>query len=63
MKAFWDVAAHNLGEANRRFRGEYCLYNQEELVYAPLKRRSTSKRLHGAICQKAVSILLVAART
>jgi hypothetical protein len=33
------------------------------MEYAPLKRRSTSTRLHGAISQKAVIFTLAAART
>jgi len=53
IRAFWDVAPCSLG-VDRRFRGAYCLHHQgvdRWRQYAPLKRRSTSTRLHGATSQ------------
>jgi hypothetical protein len=46
---FWDIAPCSLDETDRGFRGAYCLHYQS----APLKRRSTSTTLHGAIFQTA----------
>jgi hypothetical protein len=49
ITAFWDIAPWSLVEVDRYFRGAYYLHH-----HRPLKRRSTSTRLHGAIFQKAV---------
>jgi hypothetical protein len=59
MTAFWDIAPCSLVEVDRRFRGAYCLHHQDDelialMIIAPLKRRSISTTLHGAIFQKAV---------
>jgi hypothetical protein len=58
--AFWDIAPCRLAETVRRFRGVHCLHHQGDersASYPPLKRRSTSIRLHGAVSQKAVPSL------
>jgi hypothetical protein len=44
---FWDIAPCSLVHVDRRFRFAYC-------PHEPLKRRSTSARLDGAIYQKVV---------
>jgi hypothetical protein len=48
-RAFWDIAPCSL-VVDRRFIGAYCLHHQA----APLKRRCTTARLHGAVSQKAL---------
>jgi hypothetical protein len=50
MTAFWDVASCGLVEEHRRFNSLPWWWRQ----YAPLKRRSSSARLHGAVFHKAV---------
>jgi hypothetical protein len=55
-----------VSEVDRRFRGAYCLnyqihYRSGDGGYAPQKRRSNSKRLHGATFQKAVIFIYNAA--
>jgi hypothetical protein len=59
MTAFWDIAACSLVEVGRRFRGAYYLHNlialmMDGVAYAPLKRQSTSTRLHAAISQAVI---------
>jgi hypothetical protein len=55
LRALWDTAPCSLIEVDRRFRYAYCLQPLGvSSQYVPLKRRSTSMRLHGAISQKAV---------
>jgi hypothetical protein len=55
---FCDMEPYSLFEVNRRFRDVYCIHkgrlSRGWRQYALLKRRSTSKRLHGATSQKAV---------
>jgi hypothetical protein len=58
MMALWDIASCNLIEVDQSFRGAYCFHQ-----YAPLKHKSTSLRLHGAISQKAVIFILATVRT
>jgi hypothetical protein len=64
MAAFWDLALCSL-VVDRRFRGAYCLYHQDDdsLQFALLKRQSISMRLHSAISQKAVLFTFAAVRT
>jgi hypothetical protein len=57
-RAFWDITQCRLG-GDRRFRGTYSptIKSMNHLMlkqYAPLKRRSSPMRLHGAISQKAL---------
>jgi hypothetical protein len=72
MAVFCNVASRNLDETNRRFRGVYYLHYQGDESSpiirdsggrTPLKRRSTSTRLHGALSQKAVIFTLPDVRT
>jgi hypothetical protein len=52
MIALWDTAPCSLIEVDRGFWDEYRLNHQDDddgRQNAPLKRRSTSTRLHGAI--------------
>jgi hypothetical protein len=49
MAALWD---YSLTDIDRRFRSVYCPHHQGDEW--PLKRRSTSTRLHGSISQEAV---------
>jgi hypothetical protein len=52
-KALWDVAPSSLVEADRRFRGGYCLHHQgdESLSHRPDDGACT--RLHRAVSHKA----------
>jgi hypothetical protein len=59
MTAFSDIALCSLVEVDRRFRGGYFIMSDN----VPLKRRSASTRLHGAVSQKAVIFVLAAVRT
>jgi hypothetical protein len=61
ITVFWDIAPCSLVEGDWRLRGACCLHHQglHSLPswwrqYTPLKRCSTSMRLHGAVSQKAV---------
>jgi hypothetical protein len=61
MTAVWDIALCILVEVDRRFTGAYCLHRygddhrpDDGGSDAPLKRRSTSTRLHDSIFQNAV---------
>jgi hypothetical protein len=57
MTAFWDIAPCGLVEADRRFRGAYCLHHQDDddgRTNLPLERRFTCTRLRGTTSQKAV---------
>jgi hypothetical protein len=58
--ACWEIAPCNILVVDRRFRGVYYLHYQGDgwRQYAPLKRRSTTRRLHGAIPQKVIIFLL-----
>jgi hypothetical protein len=64
MRDFWDVALCSLVEIDRRLRDVYCLYHQGLGIRldAPLKRLSTSTRLHSSISQKAVVFMIPAVR-
>jgi hypothetical protein len=61
----WDPCGILRRLVYRCFRDSYCLHHQDDddsslwwwMQYEPLKRRSTSTRLHGAISQKAVIFL------
>jgi hypothetical protein len=57
---FWNVAVCCLVESDRRFRDAYCHHQDDELIEAPLKRRSSSTRQHGATTQKAVVFTIAA---
>jgi hypothetical protein len=62
MTAFWDVALCSLIKVHQCFKGAYYFHHQDDSGSStPLKHRSTSTRIHGAISQKAVifSVLLV----
>jgi hypothetical protein len=61
MRAFWDIAQYSLVEVDWCFRGVYCLHHQgDEWVfwwwreYVPDQYRSTSRRLHSVMVQKAL---------
>jgi hypothetical protein len=62
IRAFRDIALCSLIVVYRRFRGAYCLHllSNESIPWwwrqhAPLKRRSSTTRLQGAISQKALT--------
>jgi hypothetical protein len=59
IRTFWDVAPCSFFGVDRRFRGAYCLHNQDDLMiqYAFLRSRSTPS-LHGATSQQAQSFFL-----
>jgi hypothetical protein len=57
MSAFWDIPLCDIVEV---YVSEASWWRRQ---YAPLKRRSTLTKLHGAISQKAVSCILSAGRT
>jgi hypothetical protein len=54
ITAFWNVALHRLVEVDQCFRGAYYLHHQGSLITL-MKHRPTSKNLHGALSQKAVT--------
>jgi hypothetical protein len=63
MTVFWYIAPCSPVEIDRRFRGACCLHHQgSRTSEEPLKRRSISTRLHGAVYQKKVIFILAAVR-
>jgi hypothetical protein len=63
MTVFWDVATCSLVEVYRVSEMRTASIIALVMEYVPLKRRSTSARLHGAISKKAVIFILSAVRT
>jgi hypothetical protein len=73
MTAFWNTPLCSLAEVDQHFiRGAHCLHLQvgddpsspsSWRQYAPLKRQSTSMRLHGPISQLAVIFTFTTVRT
>jgi hypothetical protein len=60
IRAFWDTAPCSLGKIVRRLRRESWLLHKGD---SPMKRRSTSRKLHGSISQRAATFILAAVRT
>jgi hypothetical protein len=60
ITTFWDIEPCNIVEADRRFRGAYCLDHQDDKKQYPLNHQSPSTRLHDAMsesCNLQVSVL------
>jgi hypothetical protein len=61
MAVSWNVAACNLVDINRHFRGAYSILMMEAGSYS--ERSVVFNRLHGAISQKMTILTLAAVRT
>jgi hypothetical protein len=64
MAVFWDVVLCSLVDIYWCFRGAYSLRHQGQWWQheVPLKHRSVSTRLHGAVSQKTAIFILIAMR-